>query len=74
MEGGVTVILTLLILFGAIAGAIALFGAGGYVQRRRLEGKQDEDQPRPQHTVVDDDERRDVVVPARNTTRTQGPE
>ena len=35
MEGGATVILMLFIVVGGIAGAVALFGAGGYVQRRK---------------------------------------
>lgn len=76
MEGGVTVILTLILLFGGIAGAVALFGAGGYVQRRREQGRLGAggDEPRPRHTVVDNDERRDAIVPKRTTTETQGPE
>lgn len=75
MEGGVTVILTLLILVGGIAGAVALFGAGGYVQRRKEKGKLGvaDDGPRPQHTVVED-ESDDVLVPERTTKDTQGPE
>ncbi len=75
MEGGVTVILTLFIVVGGIAGAVALFGAGGYVQRRKEQGKLDDDNepPRPRHTVVED-ESDDVQVPNRTTTRTQGPE
>jgi hypothetical protein len=75
MEGGVTVILTLIIVFGGIAGAVALFGAGGYVQRRKEKGKlggsgSDE---RPRHTVVQDDSN-DVLVPSRTTKDTQAPE
>jgi hypothetical protein len=57
MEGGVTVILTLMILFGVIVGGVALFGAGGWVRRREIEGDLDDDEepPRPRHTVVDND-------------------
>ena len=75
MEGGVTVILTLLILFGGLAGAVALFGAGGYVQRRKERGELGDSagKERPRHTVVEDDSN-DVLVPERTTTRTQPPE
>ncbi len=62
MEGGVTVILTLIIVFGAIVGSVALFGAGGYVQRRKLEKMGDGEQSRPTHNVVDN-ETRDVEFP-----------
>lgn len=76
MEGGVTVILMLLIVFGGIAGAVALFGAGGYVQRRKEKGEldsEDGEPRRPEHMVVEDDSG-DVLVPERTTTNTQGPE
>ena len=63
MEGGVTVILTLIIVFGGIVGSVALFGAGGYVQNRKLSKMQEGDKPRPTHTVVDNDETRDVEFP-----------
>ena len=57
MEGGATVILTLMIVFGAIVGGVALFGAGGWVRRRKIEGDLDEDAPppQPQHTVVENE-------------------
>jgi hypothetical protein len=75
MEGGVTVILTLFILVGGIAGAVALFGAGGYVQRRREKGELGEggEPPRPEHTVVEN-ESNDVLVAERTTTATKAPE
>ena len=75
MEGGVTVILMLFIVVGGIAGAVALFGAGGYVQRRKEKGKLggQGDGSRPEHTVVEDDSN-DVLVPKRTTKDTQGPE
>ncbi|MDP1846847.1 MAG: hypothetical protein Q8K79_03560 [Solirubrobacteraceae bacterium] len=75
MEGGVTVILALFVLVGGIAGAVALFGAGGYVQRRREKGELSgaSAEPRPRHTVVEDDSD-DVLVPQRTTKDTQGPE
>ena len=75
MEGGVTVILTLFLLVGGIAGAVALFGAGGYVQRRKEKGELGggDEEPRPQHHVVEDDSD-DVLVPERTTKNTQGPE
>ena len=62
-------------MFGGIAGAVALFGAGGYVQRRKEKGELGGDggEERPRHTVVEDDSN-DVVVPERTTTRTQPPE
>ena len=63
-------------MFGAVAGAVALFGAGGYVQRRKDKGElggDDGDGSRPQHTVVEDDGY-DVVVPRRTTTRTKAPD
>jgi len=75
MEGGVTVILTLFLLVGGIAGAVALFGAGGYVQRRKEKGELggSGDEPRPRHHEVEDDSN-DVLVPERTTKDTQGPE
>jgi len=75
MEGGVTVILTLFIVVGGLAGAVALFGAGGYVQRRKEKGELGGagDRPRPEHLAVEDDSN-DVLVPRRTTTRTQPPE
>jgi hypothetical protein len=75
MEGGVTVILTLFLLVGGIAGAVALFGAGGYVQRRKEKGELggSSHEERPRHTVVEDDSD-DVLVPERTTKDTQGPE
>ena len=75
MEGGVTVILTLFLLVGGIAGAVALFGAGGYVQRRKEKGELggQGEQERPLHHAVEDDSN-DVLVPERTTKDTQGPE
>ena len=74
VEGGVTVILTLLILFGAVAGGVALFGAGGYVQRRKeKEMAADEDSSRPAHTAVDN-ETADVQVPRDPSTSPTPPE
>ncbi|HEV2785235.1 MAG TPA: hypothetical protein VGV67_02510 [Solirubrobacteraceae bacterium] len=74
MEGGVTVILTLLILFGVIAGGVALFGAGGFVQRRKeKEMADDEGSSRPRHTVVDN-ETADVQVPNSPSTSPTPPE
>jgi hypothetical protein len=70
VEGGVTVILTLMIVFGMIAGGVALFGAGGYVQRRRLKKMGEEDTSRPTHTVVEN-ETRDVEFPRDPTTSPQ---
>ena len=72
MEGGITVILTLLIVFGAIVGGVALFGAGGYVQRRKLKALADDDgsSGRPQHTVVEN-ETRDVEFPRSPKTSPQ---
>ncbi|HWC28106.1 MAG TPA: hypothetical protein VG474_16065 [Solirubrobacteraceae bacterium] len=75
MEGGITVILTLIILFAAIAGGVALFGAGGFVRKREMEGELDDDEPRgrPTHNAVEDDSR-DVQFPREPSSRTQGPE
>ena len=75
MEGGATVILMLFIVVGGIAGAVALFGAGGYVQRRKEKGELggESHEERPQHTIVEDDSN-DVLVAERSTTRTQSPE
>jgi hypothetical protein len=71
VEGGVTVILTLLIVFAAIVGAVALFGAGGYVQKRKLARMgEEEDKPRPTHTVVEN-ETRDVEFPRDPATSPQ---
>lgn len=70
MEGGVTVILTLMIVFAMIVGGVALFGAGGYVQRRRLKQMGEKDQPRPTHTAVDN-ETRDVEYPRDPATSPQ---
>ena len=75
MEGGVTVILTLLILFGLVAGGVALFGAGGYVQRRKEKAMAAEGggSSRPRHTVVDN-ETADVQTPNSPTTSPAPPE
>ena len=75
MEGGATVILMLLIVFGGIAAAVALFGAGGYVQRKKEKGELggQGEQERPLHHAVEDDSA-DVIVPERTTKNTQGPE
>jgi hypothetical protein len=75
VEGGVSVILLLIIVVGGIAGLVAVFGAGGYVQRRKEKGKLggSGDEPRPRHTVVEDDSN-DVLVTERSTTRTEPPE
>ena len=75
MEGGVTVILTLLILFGAIVGGVALFGAGGWVRRKEMKGELDEDGDgaRPEHHVVENDTR-DTQVPRDPSTSPTPPE
>ena len=74
VEGGVTVILTLMILFALIVGGVALFGAGGYVQRRKLkELAEDDDASRPKHTVVDT-ETGDVQTPRQPSTSPAPPE
>lgn len=71
MEGGVTVILTLIIVFGMIVGGVALFGAGGYVQRRRLDKmREKDDEGRPTHNAVEN-ETRDVEYPRDPATRPQ---
>jgi hypothetical protein len=72
VEGGITVILTLMIVFGAIVAAVALFGAGGYVQRRRLKAvAEDDGSPgRPEHTRVEN-ETRDVELPRNPKTSPQ---
>jgi hypothetical protein len=65
VEGGITVILTLFILFGAIAGGAALFGAGGWIRRREIEDPAEEGGgERPLHTVVEN-ETGDVQHPRR---------
>ena len=64
----------LIIVFGGMAAAAALFGAGGYVQRRKEKGKLDTpDEPRPRHHAVEDDSD-DVLGPTRTTKETQGPQ
>ena len=74
MEGGIGIVLTLLIVFGVAVGGVALFGAGGWVRKRELQGEDDEEQPsRPQHTVVEDDGA-DVQLPRRPPSRTKPPE
>ena len=74
MEGGITVILTLMILFGAIVGGVALFGAGGYVQRRKeKEMAEDDSSSRPTHTAVDN-ETADVQTPNDPSTSPTPPE
>ena len=68
-------ILTLVIVFGGIAGAVALFGAGGYVQRKKEKGElgDDGEQPRPRHLAVEDDSA-DVQVPRQPSAGSQPPE
>ena len=75
MEGGVTIILTLLMLFGLVVGGVALFGAGGWVRKRQMEGEgEGEDEAsRPQHTVVEDDSA-DVQLPRAPHSRTKAPD
>ena len=74
VEGGVTVILTLMLVFGVIVGGVALFGAGGYVQRRKLqEMAADDDSSPPTHTVVTN-ETRDVQFPRDPATSPEPPE
>jgi hypothetical protein len=75
MEGGITVILTLMIMFGAIVGGIALFGAGGWLRRREIEGRAEDDGDgrRPEHTVVDN-EARDVQLKRPKTAKPPPPE
>jgi hypothetical protein len=74
VEGGVTVILTLFILFGAIAGGVALFGAGGWIRRREIEDTGDEgSDERPVHTVVEN-ETGDVQHPRRPSDPPPPPE
>ena len=70
MEGGVTVILTLIIVFGGIIASVALFGAGGYVQKRKLRRMSEGEAPRPTHTVVEN-ETRDVEFPRDPSTSPQ---
>jgi len=65
--------LTFIILFGAIAGGIAMFGAGGWVRKRKTDESGADDAPRPVYTVVDN-ETRDVEFPRNPTTRPQPPE
>jgi hypothetical protein len=72
VEGGVTMFLTLIILFGAVAGGIALFGAGGWVRKRKIDESDADDAP-PVHTVVEN-ETRDVEFPRNPTTRPEPPE
>ena len=74
VEGGVTVILTLMILFALVVGGVALFGAGGYVQRRKLkEIAEDDDSSRPKHTIVEN-ETADVQTPHQPSTSPAPPE
>ncbi len=66
-------ILTLMIVFAAIVGGVALFGAGGYVRRRELENAGEEESGAPTHTVVDN-ETRDVEFPRDPSTSSQPPQ
>ena len=62
-------ILTLMIVFGAVVGGVALFGAGGWLRRELQDEHADDDgRPRPQHTVVDN-ETADVQFPRQPSTR-----
>jgi hypothetical protein len=67
VEGGITVILTLMILFGVVVGAVALFGAGGWLRRELQDEHDEEGRQRPQHTVVDN-ETGDVPFPRQPST------
>ena len=66
-------ILTLLILFGAVAGGAALFGAGSWVRRREIEDPGDDGGERPLHTVVEN-ETGDVQHPRRPSDPPPPPE
>jgi hypothetical protein len=64
-----------MIMVGAIVGGIALFGAGGWLRRREIERRleDDGDNRRPEHTVVDN-KARDVQVERPQTSRPPPPE
>ena len=48
-------ILTLMIAFAAIVAMVALFGAGGWVRRRKIEDSDDDEPVRPEHTRVENE-------------------
>ena len=74
MEGGIAIILSLLIVFGVIVGGVALFGAGGRARKREMEGEgEDDESSRPRHTVVEDDSA-DVQLPRSPQSRRKEPE
>lgn len=76
MEGGITVFLTLLILVGAGIGAFLLFGSGGYLRHKQMEGdmRDDPDAPRPEHRQVEDDAEATTNMPPPPPTRAAPPE
>jgi hypothetical protein len=70
MEGGVTVILMLLILVGGGIGGFLLFGSGGYLRKKQMEGDlQDDDGDRPKHVRVEDDTDAVMNMPPSGSTR-----
>jgi hypothetical protein len=76
MEGGIAVLLTLMILVGAGIGGFLLFGAGGYARHRQVEGKLGHDDGsdgpdgrRPQHHHVEDDAEATYDIPPAHAPR-----
>ena len=75
MEGGITILLTVLILVGLGVGGFLLFGAGGYARRKQMEGDLggDAEGGRPTHRRVEDEANATMNVPS-PPTRAQPPE
>ncbi len=71
MEGGASVFLLLLILVGGGIGGFMLFGSGGYLRKKQMDGDlgDDDDGDRPKHLRVEDDAAAVTNMPPQGPTR-----
>jgi hypothetical protein len=72
VEGGISIFLFLLILGGAGVGAVLLFGSGGYLRKKQLDGELGDDGggsgARPTHMRVEDESDATQEVPSPTPT------
>jgi hypothetical protein len=71
VEGGISIFLFLLIVVGAGIGGVLLFGSGGYLRKKQLDGElggDGSDAERPTHMRVEDDSNATQDVPSPTPT------